>query len=103
MSCVNGNFPKSVQHPEKCLLEPVSLYAGIIGENVTLQFGDFNPNSNDGITQMGWYFKCPNCGVWDQLGYILFCFSTKRIDRDDYLIVVVAQHRCLSLLDSSMY
>ena len=77
MSCVIDNFPKSLQHPENCVSEPVSLYAGVIGENVTLPFGDFNPKCSDGITQMGWYFKCPSCGVWDQLVYILFCFSNE--------------------------
>ena len=84
MNCVNFSFLKSVQHAENCLSEPVPLYAGLIGQNVTLPCGDFNPERSDGMTMVDWYFKCPNCGVdWDPLDSIYF-FQTERSRRDEY-------------------
>ena len=85
MNCVNFSFLKSVQHAENCLSEPVPLYAGFIGQNVTLPCGDFNPEISGGIAKVDWYFKCPNCGVvWDQLVSVLF-FLMERSHRDDYI------------------
>ena len=46
----------------------MQLYAGFVGQNVTLPCTSFQPDHNDRITDVNWHFKCPSCGVeWSPL------------------------------------
>ena len=50
--------------------EPVPIYAGFLGRNVTMPCTGHQPKGNDSMVKVMWHFKCPSCGMeWLRLGH----------------------------------
>ena len=70
MNCLNNN---------NCIPEPVPLYTGFVGHNVKLLCKSFQPETNESIAEVKWYFKCPSCGIdWSPVAN-LSNFQSKRL------------------------
>ena len=58
------------------------LYAGFVGQNVTLPCTSLQPDYNDSMIYVNWHFKCTSCGVeWSPLTEIQI-FQSKKVSPD---------------------
>ena len=58
-----GTFNSSSHFPESA-----PLYAGVIGQNVTMPCKGFQTKRNSTMTRINWYYNCRSCGLeWSLL------------------------------------